>query len=214
MNILITAGPTREWLDPVRFLSNPATGRLGYLLAAESVKMNHRVFLVSGPVATPVPQGVELHRVESAVEMESKVKELFPVADVLFMTAAVSDWRPRFRRCKIKRGFRARMSLTLFANPDILAVCGRLKSGAQVMVGFALETGNFIESAREKVRKKNLDFILVNSPDFFGAEKANHQSFLLDRQDKVVDLSGRPKEYIARFLLKNCLTTSCNRNPS
>jgi len=205
VKILITAGPTREWLDPVRFLSNPATGRLGYLLAAEGVRRGHEVTLVSGPTSLEAPAGVKFISVESAGQMAEKVLRLFPEADCLFMTAAVSDWRPRKQRDKVKH--KSKIKLTLFPNPDILALCGKRKRTDQVLIGFALETKNLIESAKKKMRNKKLDYILVNDPDFFGQEKGRHTSFLISKQGKVFDLSNYSKEDISRFLFTHCLIT-------
>ena len=207
MKILITAGPTREWLDPVRFLSNPATGRLGYLLAAEGIKRGCEVVLVSGPTGLEAPAGVKLILVESARQMEEAVRRNFPGSDCLFMTAAVSDWRPRFRRNKIKR--KSGIRLTLFPNADILAACGKLKKPGQVLIGFALETKNLIEEGRKKMAAKRLDYLLVNDPDFFGKEKGRHASLFLSRKGKSVDLSNYSKEDISRFLFDHCLTI-CN----
>ena len=210
MKILITAGPTREWLDPVRFISNPATGRLGYLLAAEGRKRGHEVVLVSGPTRLEPPAGVVFVPVESARQMEEKVLQFFPEVDCLFMTAAVSDWRPRFRRNKIKH--KKGIKLTLFPNPDILSACGKNKRPDQVLVGFALETRNLIEEGKRKIREKRLDYILVNDPNFFGKEKGRHVSLFISQKGKVIDLSNYSKEDISRFLFDHCLTI-CN-NPS
>jgi phosphopantothenoylcysteine decarboxylase/phosphopantothenate--cysteine ligase len=208
VKILITAGPTREWLDPVRFMSNPATGRLGYLLAAEGRKRGHEVVLVSGPTQLEPPAGVVFFPVESAREMAEKVLHVFPEVDCLFMTAAVSDWRPRFRRNKIKH--KSGIKLTLFPNPDILSACGKIKRPNQVLIGFALETRNLIEEGKKKMREKWLDYILVNDPNFFGKEKGRHVSLFISRKGKVIDLSNYSKEDISRFLFDHCLTICSN----
>ncbi|MFH0796941.1 MAG: phosphopantothenoylcysteine decarboxylase [Candidatus Omnitrophota bacterium] len=203
MRVLVTAGPTREWLDPVRFISNPASGRLGYLLAAEGVRRGAEVILVSGPANLPVPDGVRFIKVESAVQMAEETLKIFPRINVLFMTAAVSDWRPRFRMDKIKR--KEKFSLTLFPNPDILGTCGKIKKPDQILIGCALETRGLIEAGRKKLREKKIDFILVNNPSFFGKEKGRHSSFLLSRKGEVCDLSAKSKEDISRFLYERCL---------
>lgn len=200
MRILVTAGPTREWLDPVRFLSNPSTGTMGYLVAGECLARGDEVFLVSGPTALAPPEGAVFRPVETAREMAAEVAALFPRVDCLFMTAAVSDWRPRFSRCKIKKRGAGRRALALYPNPDILAACGRRKKKGQVLFGFALETTGLVESALAKIRAKNLDWILVNDPGFFGTENRPHSSLLVSRSGAVTDLSDRPKEEIARLL--------------
>ncbi|OPZ91457.1 MAG: Coenzyme A biosynthesis bifunctional protein CoaBC [candidate division TA06 bacterium ADurb.Bin417] len=140
--------------------------------------------------------------------METALRRHFPDCQALFMTAAVGDWRPRFRRTKLK--CKRKFSLTLFPNPDILAGCGRLKKNGQTLIGCALETNNLVEAGRAKLRRKNLDFILVNEPGFFGKEKGRHQSFLLSRRGEVYDLSNRSKEDISRFLYDRCLLTCSN----
>ncbi len=212
MKILITAGPTREWLDPVRFLSNPATGRMGYLLAAEAVRRGHQVILVSGPTQLEIPAGVKFIPVETACQMAEKVFHFFSESDCLFMAAAVSDWRPRRQRNKIKH--KSKLKLTLFPNPDILATCGKRKKPGQILIGFALETKNLIESARKKLKEKKLDYILVNDPNFFGKEKGRHSSFLISSDGKVFDLSNYSKEDVSRFLFDHCLITCSNPSSS
>ena len=206
MRILVTAGPTREWLDPVRFISNPATGRLGYLVAREAVRRGMEVFLVSGPTVLEPPPGVRFSPVETAREMYRAVRKIFPAANALFMTAAVGDWRPRLRRDKIKKKSPGtRISLALYPNPDILAACGRLKKSGQVLVGFALETRDPAAGARKKILAKNLDYILVNDPGFFGAAAGPHRSVLISAAGDASDLSVCSKEEVAQFLLEHCL---------
>lgn len=202
MKIIVTAGPTREWLDPVRFISNPATGRLGYLIAAGAAERGGDVFLVSGPTSLADPPGVSVSRVESAREMDRAVRTLFPGAGALFMTAAVGDWRPRFRTGKLKKKSpRAPVTLTLYPNPDILAGCGRVKKKGQLLIGFALETAGLETAAKKKIRDKNLDYILVNDPGFFGAASGPHRSMLVARNGVTRDFSALPKEEVAARLL-------------
>ena len=205
MKILVTAGPTREWLDPVRFISNPATGRLGYLIAAEAARRGMDACLVSGPVTLPPPVGVRVFPVETAREMDEAVRRFFPGVGALFMTAAVGDWRPRYRRGKVKKQFpRSPVSLTLYPNPDILAACGRRKKPGQLLIGFALETADLLAAAQKKIRAKNLDHILVNDPGFFGDATRPHQSFLVSRDGTVRDYSRFSKDEIAGRLLDLC----------
>jgi len=161
MRILVTAGPTREPLDPVRFLSNRSSGRMGYALAACAAARGHRVTLVSGPVSLPPPPGVTLCAVGTAQEMlEAVVREL-RACDALVMAAAVCDWRPAtVSRSKLKK--RAGLSeLPLAPTPDILAHV-RPRKGRRIFVGFAAETGNPIAGARRKLREKGLDLIVAN----------------------------------------------------
>jgi phosphopantothenoylcysteine decarboxylase/phosphopantothenate--cysteine ligase len=160
--ILITAGPTHEDLDPVRFLGNRSSGRMGYAIAAKALRRGASVTLVSGPVHQPVPTGAELVQVRSAVEMHEAVMTRFERHDVVIMAAAVADYRPGNRqRHKIKKG--GNLQLELVRNPDILADVGVKRAGRpSVLVGFALETENLEEAARGKLTKKKADLIVAN----------------------------------------------------
>jgi phosphopantothenoylcysteine decarboxylase/phosphopantothenate--cysteine ligase len=171
---VVTAGPTREPLDDVRFLSSPSSGRMGFAVADAARRAGHRVVLVSGPVDLPDPRGVRTVRVVTALEMRRAVLSAFRGADALVMTAAVSDYRPARRRAgKWKKGA-ARISLPLVRNPDILAEAGRRK-GRRVCIGFAVEVGAPLRSAREKVRRKNLDALCLCSPEAFGRDAADYR---------------------------------------
>jgi phosphopantothenoylcysteine decarboxylase/phosphopantothenate--cysteine ligase len=158
--VLITAGPTREKIDPVRYLTNRSSGRMGYALAEAAVRRGARVLLVSGPTSITPPGAAELTRVESTAEMRDAVLNLLSQASIVIKTAAVSDYRPRSAAGqKIKR--KGPMSLELEATPDILKEISAKKS-SQILVGFAAETENALENARQKLASKNLDAIVVN----------------------------------------------------
>src|ERR1700680_2567835 len=158
--VLITAGPTREKIDPVRYLTNRSSGRMGYALAEAALRRGARVFLVSGPVSISPPGTAEVTSVESAEEMRDAVLKLFPQASVVIKTAAVSDYRPRAAATqKIKR--KGAMTLELEATPDILKELS-LRKKAQIVIGFAAETENALENARQKLAAKHLDAIVVN----------------------------------------------------
>lgn len=159
LRLLITAGPTREPLDPVRFISNYSTGTLGYALAKEAKRLGYRVILISGPTNLKPPQGVKFISVNTSKEMHKKVKENFSFCDCLIMTAAVCDFQPRqFFLQKIKK--ERLKSLRLKKTPDILYEMGK-KKGKKILVGFVLETENLIKNAQEKLKKKNLDLIVA-----------------------------------------------------
>lgn len=161
LNILITAGPTRERLDSVRYISNYSTGFFGYTIAQEAVNRGHKITLVSGPVHLPAPKKVKLLSVESAKELLSACKKNINKADVLIMSAAVSDFSPlKTSAKKIKRD--KSLSLKLKKTPDILSNLARSKKG-KVFVGFALETENVKKRAFAKLKKKNLDLIVANA---------------------------------------------------
>ncbi len=165
--VLVTAGPTHEDLDPVRFLTNRSSGKMGYAVARVAWRRGAQVSLVSGPTALPDPYGVEVVRVRSAQEMFTEVKKRFPAVAALIMAAAVSDYRAaKLHELKIKRGAETQQ-VSLVQNADILKEVAVLKK-RQVVVGFAAETGNLVAEAERKLVDKNLDLIVaneVNQPD-------------------------------------------------
>lgn len=162
LKCLISAGPTREWIDPVRFISNPSSGKMGYALAKEARDMGFEVCLVSGPVELPKPIGIEVIDVESALDMKRAIAEKFSFYDWVIMTAAVCDHRSETSsKIKLsKEHFPENLSMT--RNPDILRDLGKKKSKSQLLVGFAAETHMVLESARKKLKQKNLDWIVAN----------------------------------------------------
>jgi phosphopantothenoylcysteine decarboxylase/phosphopantothenate--cysteine ligase len=164
-HVLITAGPTHEPIDPVRYIANRSSGKQGYALAAAARALGARVTLVSGPTDLPIPLGVFVSRVESAREMLATVEAALP-ADVGIFTAAVADWRvAEASGQKIKKdGKQATPTLTLVENPDILKTVGHAKAGRRppLVVGFAAETENVIENARKKRKSKAADWIVAN----------------------------------------------------
>ena len=199
MKVLVTAGPTREYLDAVRFISNPSSGRMGYAIAAAFLRAGHGVVLVSGPTSIAPPSGAKVVRVESARQMRAAVLKEFKSADCTIMAAAVGDYRPERRsRGKIKKRSE-RMTVRLVRNPDILEELGRRK-GSGMLVGFALETGAGEREARAKMRRKNLDLVLLNSPAALAAEKATVK--IMRPDGRAVRLKNRSKEEIAATLLE------------
>lgn len=163
--VMITAGPTREKLDPVRFISNYSSGKMGYALAEEAARRGARVILVSGPVELEARNPlIEVRRVESAEEMLAEARKAFAGSDIAIMCAAVADYRPAaVSPSKLKRGDSPAMTLELVRNPDIAATLGSEKRPGQTLVGFALETNDAIAHGADKLRRKNLDMIVVNS---------------------------------------------------
>ena len=159
--VLVTAGPTREFMDPVRFLSNPSSGKMGYELAAEAVRRGARVVLISGPSALLPPAGVKLQKVTTAAEMREAVLQAFGKADIVLMAAAVSDFRFKdVRPAKAKKSDVAG-ALEIEQTEDILALLGKKKK-RQVLVGFAAETGDILRNAREKMAAKKADLMVAN----------------------------------------------------
>lgn len=170
MRFLITAGPTREYIDSVRFISNASSGKTGYALAATAIKKGHQVTLISSSDLQP-PIRVDFIGVESAAEMFKAVKENFQKCDCLIMTAAVADYTPiKKSKTKIKKS-KSDLILKLKPTTDILSWAGKQKLKTQIVVGFALEDKNLRKNAEKKLKEKKLDLIIANSPDAIGAEK-------------------------------------------
>ncbi|MBN1346678.1 MAG: phosphopantothenoylcysteine decarboxylase [Phycisphaerae bacterium] len=177
MRILVTAGPTREFFDTVRFISNPSSGKMGYALARAAARRGHEVVLVSGPVALKPPSGVETIQVISAAEMSQACKRAFPDCHAVIATAAVCDYRPEYRLDhKLKKQARTR-SIRLLPTEDILASLGRRK-GHRVLIGFAMEDHSARPNAESKLRRKSLDAILLNGPENIGGNQARMELLL------------------------------------
>ncbi len=200
--VLVTAGPTHEDFDPVRFLTNRSSGKQGYALAKVAWRRGADVCLISGPSALPAPYGVELVQVRSAREMEIAVQGRFPQAEALLMAAAVSDYRPgRNEVKKMKRG-QAEVQYHLVQNPDILKALGGLKT-RQVLVGFAAETHDLEAEARRKMQEKGLDLIVandVNQPDA-GFQVDTNEVILIARDGAAERLPLLSKEEVADRIL-------------
>ena len=200
--VLVTAGPTHEPIDPVRFLGNRSSGKMGFALAEEAARRGARVLLVAGPVALPTPAGVERTDVETAGEMAAAVRELAPRADLVVMAAAVADYapvRPAAAKLKKEQGV---PRLELAATPDILAELPRWAPGA-VTAGFAAETGDLEAAARAKLARKGCDFLVANDvsrADIAFGQEANEVT-VFRRDGEPVFLSRRPKTRLAADLL-------------
>lgn len=194
--ILVTAGGTEEALDPVRFLGNRSTGRMGYAIAEAAVRRGAEVVLVSGPTSIPVPAGVRAIKVRSAREMEQAVLSEYDSVDAVIKSAAVADYRPKeISSQKIKKSD-GELTLTLVRNPDILYELGQRKKH-QVLVGFAAETNDLETYARKKLEKKNLDFIVANDVSAkdagFGTDTNRVQIFYRDGREESQPLMSKAK---------------------
>ncbi|MEQ1839965.1 MAG: phosphopantothenoylcysteine decarboxylase [Verrucomicrobiales bacterium] len=162
MHFLITAGPTREPIDPVRYLSNRSSGKMGYAIAEAALEVGHQVTLISGPVAIPAPEGATLIRVETAKEMYDAVSECIPDCDVAVFCAAVADYRVEtVAGEKIKKSA-DRLTLTLVKNPDILGNARSVFGFGGILVGFAAETTDLARHAVEKLERKQCDLLVAN----------------------------------------------------
>ena len=200
VRVLVTAGPTVEDIDPVRFLSNRSSGRMGYALAAAARDMGADVTLVTGPVSIDPPAGVEVVQVRSAEDMRRAVMERAPRDDVIIGCAAVADYRPE-RILEHKTAKKEQTDIHLVRTPDILAELGQNK--AFYLVGFAAQTRAVIERAREKLRLKNLDMIVANdvSSKEVGMESMDNEVTILRPDRKDVHLERAAKERIAREIM-------------
>jgi len=175
MRILITAGGTREYIDPVRFISNASSGRMGYALAREALKAGHKVILVTTPTAQRPPSGAKVMKIETAAQMFEAVKQHFEKCDCLIMAAAVADYTPfKQVKSKIKKTDKP-LNIKLKPTTDILKWAGKNKKKNQVVVGFALEDRAVRTRAEKKLKEKNLDMIITNTPAAIGADKSTVQ---------------------------------------
>ncbi len=204
--VLVTAGPTREYLDPVRFLSNPSSGKMGFAVAEAARDRGARVILVHGPTNLPEPFGVERVPVERALEMHREVLKRFPEADLVVMAAAVADWRPAETRPEKEAKAGEEKLLRLVRTPDILAELGAKKRG-QVLVGFAMETHEGLTRAFAKLKRKNLDLICLNYPTdpetAFGADE--NRLVVIERSGRTEAWGKASKRALADRLLTRAL---------
>lgn len=202
LTALVTAGPTREPLDPVRFISNPSSGLMGYALARALQQRGAAVTLVSGPTHLAPPAGVETVRVNTAAEMYDAVMERYSAADLVIKAAAVSDFRPREQEPRKVKKKEAGLSLNLEPTRDILAELGRTKN-KQLLIGFAAETGNAVAYGQDKLQRKNLDLIVVNDIGEPGAGFAHstNRVTIIDRHGVVEELPLMEKEELAGVIL-------------
>jgi len=205
--VLVTAGPTREEIDPVRYISNYSSGRMGYALAAAAARRGAQVVLVSGPTCLPLPSGVECVRVTSAVQMRDAVMARVGEASMVFKAAAVADYRPVSRAAqKIKKGDGGQPPLELERNPDILAELGEI-NGNRLLIGFAAETDQLVAHASAKLKAKNLDLIVANDVTREGAgfDVDTNIVRLLYRDGRNVELPQMSKTDLADRLLDEAL---------
>ncbi|MEE4153590.1 MAG: phosphopantothenoylcysteine decarboxylase, partial [Erythrobacter sp.] len=198
-HVLITAGPTWEAIDPVRYIANRSSGKQGFAVAAAAAALGARVTLISGPVALKTPPGVERIDVESAAEMNQAVREALP-ADVAIMVAAVADWRPRqYQPNKIKKRGSAPPALMLTENPDILANLAASDKRPELVVGFAAETEDVIHNAKQKRKRKAADWIVAN--DVSGGVMGGDENRVhIVSEDGVQSLDEMPKAAVAMAL--------------
>ena len=203
-HLLINAGPTREPLDPVRFISNYSSGKMGIALADAAYEYGATVDLVLGPVSiSPVSRGINIMNVTNAASMASECISRFPDCDIAILSAAVADFTPETTaEMKIKKDGN-RLVLNLKPTTDIACELGKLKSNLQLLIGFALETDNELENAREKLERKNLDLIVMNSLSEEGAgfEYSTNKITLIDRNNNIDKFEVKSKDEVAKDIL-------------
>jgi phosphopantothenoylcysteine decarboxylase/phosphopantothenate--cysteine ligase len=209
LNILINAGPTREPIDPVRFISNHSSGKMGIAIAEAASELGAIVNLVLGPVTIkPSGQNIIVTNVTNAAAMAESCISKFPVCDIAILSAAVADYTPaNVRSTKIKKE-KGELNLILKPTTDIAATLGRMKKKAQLLVGFALETDNEIENAGKKLKSKNLDLIVLNSLNDEGAGFGHdtNRITLIDRNNIIDKFELKSKEEAARDILKKVIS--------
>lgn len=204
--IIVTAGPTREAIDPVRFISNHSTGKMGYAIAEKAAERGAKVYLISGPTSLEAPNGVNIISVNSAKDMQKRIMEHFHEAQIIIKSAAVADYAPAVAHEQKMKKSDQNLFIELVKNPDILYELGKIKED-KILVGFAMETQNLIENAKEKVLKKNLDFIVANDLFTEGAGFASDTNVvkIIDRNGNVESLPKMPKSQLADLILDKIL---------
>jgi phosphopantothenoylcysteine synthetase/decarboxylase len=200
LTFLILSGHTKEYIDPVRYISNESSGKMGLALAQAAFKKGHNVIFVSGQVLQ-YPKNVNLIKIVSALEMFAKAKANLKKADIIISAAAVADYRPaKFQKHKIKKN-ESLMSLELKKNPDIVSYCGKNKN-SQVVAGFALETDDLVKNAKMKLKSKNLDLIVANGCESFGS---NSTSVCLINSKNILKIKSKSKNFIAGKIINETI---------
>ena len=203
--IVITAGPTIEPLDPVRYMTNHSSGKMGYKIAEKAQRRGADVVLITGPTALKPPRDVEVIRINTTMEMLNAVEKQFDTCQVLIKAAAPLDYKPEkvsSMKIKKKEGQKDELNIKYIRNPDIAAHFGRFKKD-QIMVGFAAETNNLLQYAKEKMKKKNFDFIVANdvSKDGAGFKADTNIVTIIDRDGNTIDYPILDKGKIANIIL-------------
>lgn len=209
--ILVTAGGTQESIDPVRYIGNRSSGKMGYAIAEQAARMGAKVILVSAPTSLPIPNGVDFISVDSAVSMQEAVEARFNDVNVVIMAAAVSDFRV-FHKAEQKIKKMESMTIELVKNPDILQGLGSKKSH-QILVGFAAETEHVIKYGQDKVAKKNLDMLVANdvSKSNAGFNVDTNEGYFLYPDKEPKELPNMKKSDLARHILKEIINLVANR---
>ncbi len=203
LRVVVTAGPTREYIDPVRYLSNESSGRMGFAIASTAARAGHEVTLIAGPVGLATPKGVERVDVVSARDMLKATRTAMRGAHALFMAAAVADFRPKRRlsgKWRAKDAKRASAALDLVLNPDILAdATARRGPSTRLVVGFALETSDGLRRARAKLERKGADYVVLNGASSLNSARTS--VIILGADGSRRRMTDRTKDDVARALV-------------
>ncbi|WP_457635224.1 bifunctional phosphopantothenoylcysteine decarboxylase/phosphopantothenate--cysteine ligase CoaBC [Persephonella sp.] len=198
--VVVTAGGTREFFDPIRYISNASSGQMGYALAKIAYALGGDVTLISAPTCLKKPYGVKTVDVVSARDMYKAVMENFSDADIVIMNSAVADFRPEsYSGEKLKKSTEKPV-IKLVSNPDILKELGEKKRKDQILIGFAAESQDIIKNAEEKIRRKNLDYIIANKVDVFSKEI--HEGWIISKKGEIIQIPKMDKESSAFFILE------------
>lgn len=211
--VLVTAGPTRERIDPVRFITNYSSGKMGFALAEAAKLKGADVVLISGPNNLNKPQGLKYVEVETVEELRKAVEAEYEEADILLMSAAVSDYQTKKASAKKIKKTSAEITLQLKRSPDILALLGKKKADC-IHIGFALETENGVENATEKLNTKNLDLIVLNNPLEPGAAFGGDTNIvsIINKDKQVETFTKLPKTRVAEIILNKAVEILQDRN--
>ncbi|MDR1926638.1 MAG: phosphopantothenoylcysteine decarboxylase [Endomicrobium sp.] len=197
---LILSGPTKEYIDPVRYISNESSGKMGNALARSALKKGSKVIFISGP-SNIFPRDVKLIKVTTALEMFKELKSNFKKADIIVSVAAVADYRPvKSSKHKINKYY-STIFIKFKINPDIIKYCGKNKKN-QVVAGFALETRNLIDNAKIKLKSKNLDLIVANGKESFGSDSTT--AYILSASD-TIEIKNKNKKVIAGKIINETI---------
>ena len=210
MNVLINAGPTRESIDPVRFITNHSSGKMGYAVAEAAVRLGHTVTLISGPVAIPPPEGLAgFTGIETAAQMAQAMKLAMPEAELIILSAAVADYRPVICSQSTLKKTEGNLFLELERTEDIALSLGKLKRDNQILVGFAAETDDLEANALKKMKAKNFDWIAANEVGKPGRGFAadNNAITLYASDGRRFNLELKPKKELAAELLSLILNS-------
>jgi phosphopantothenoylcysteine decarboxylase/phosphopantothenate--cysteine ligase len=202
---MITAGPTKEFIDPVRYITNASSGKMGYALAVAAAAQGANVKLISGPVNLPPPSSANISVIytHTAKEMYERSLEEFKHADIAIFSAAVADYTPKIVADKKIKKQGAEMSINLVKTRDIAAELGKLKKEGQLTIGFALETDNELKNARKKLKSKNFDMVVLNSLQDRGAGFGGdtNKVTIIDA-DQEIEFTLKPKEEVAKDIIE------------